>query len=195
MFRIISLLSICLLLSACVGKPVNTNVNTYALESVANKRAGAQDSAGTLLVSVSTLSPAYQTSQMVYMKHPFQLNNFAKNEWVASPAQMLLPLLLESLRNAGHFHAVVATPYTAGSDYRLSVKVVKLQQNFLHSPSQVEMELLADLIDAKLNTVVASKRFTSSVTAAEDTPLAGVVAANIAVANLLEQIVEFAAQA
>lgn len=195
MFKLIINLSICLLLAACLGKPVNTNVNKYALESISVKRAGEPTAAGTLLVSVSTVNPAYQSSQMIYIQQPYQLSAFAENEWVAAPAQMLLPLLVESLRNAGHFHAVVAAPYPGKSDYHLGVRVIRLQQDFLQSPSQVHMELQADLVDARMNTVVASKGFATAVTAPEDSPQGGVIAANIAVEQLLEQIVVFAGQA
>ncbi|MEE9451431.1 MAG: hypothetical protein V3V61_01585, partial [Gammaproteobacteria bacterium] len=85
-----------ILLSACLSSPMNTEVDTFALESVSTKQAGERSGAGTLLVSVSTLNPAYRTSRMMYVDQPFQLDVFAKNEWVSPPAEMLLPLLAES---------------------------------------------------------------------------------------------------
>ena len=192
MKRIVIIISFAILLSSCVNlSPVNVSTNSYTLDKFSSEQFGSKNQGRTLLIMTPTASPGYQSNQIIYVEQPYLLKAYAKNEWVASPAQMLSPLLEESLRNTGYFQAVVGQPFSGISERRLAVELLRLQQQFFRQPSEVYMELKADLINSRTNEVIASKVFETSVPTDAATPYGGVVATNEATQILLEQIVKF----
>lgn len=192
MTRIIIITSFVILLSACVNlSPVDVSTNSYTLDSTSTEQFGLKNQGRTLLIMTPTASPGYQSNQIIYVEQPYLLKAFARNEWVAPPAQMLSPLLEESLRNTGYFHAVVTQPFSGMSEKRLAVELLSLQQQFLQQPNEVYMELKADLIDNRTNEIIASRVFETSVSTGSATPYGGVIAANEATQILLEKIAKF----
>lgn len=179
-----------LILSAC--SPVKVPpVQEYKLEKASTVRTRQTAHRYTLLVSKPLAASGYTTRDMRYMAKPYELASFAKNSWVAPPADMLETLLIESLENSQHFYAVVRAPFAGMTHYRLDTQLLSLRQNFLKRPSRIELAIKADLINQKTNKIVRSKRFIAEVKATEDTPYGGVMAANKAVRNVLGQIVRF----
>lgn len=192
MKRIVIIISFAILLSSCVNlSPVNVSTNSYTLDKFSSEQFGSKNQGRTLLIMTPTASPGYQSNQIIYVEQPYLLKAYAKNVWVAPPAQMLSPLLEESLRNTGYFQAVVGQPFSGISERRLAVELLRLQQQFFRQPSEIYMELKADLIDSRTNEVIASKVFETSVPTDAATPYGGVVATNEATQILLEQIAKF----
>lgn len=179
-------------LNACSPfSPIKSpNINHYRLQQAAKERLSKQASNKTLLVSRPEASAPYQSTQMVYAKKPYQLQAFANNEWIATPSEMLQPLLVQSLRNSHYFHAVVAAPSAIAAELRLDTQILQLQQDFSKKPSRIELVVQANLID-KENKVVASRRFKEIVTARRNNPQAGVFAANQATEKLLRKLAKF----
>jgi cholesterol transport system auxiliary component len=124
---------------------------------------------------------------MIYRLYPYQMANFAKNRWAAPPAAMLAPLIVESLKNSGHFRAVVRTP-SGGPAYRLDTQLLQLEQQFYHHPSEVVLTIQVQLINNRTSRVIFDKRITCVVTAYKNDPYDGVVAANEAVQRVLSQL-------
>lgn len=183
-------------LTACSPlKPVSTTqIDRYSLSQIPKQLPKRPVSRKTLLVSMPIASPGYDTARIIYMEKPFELKRFARNQWVAPPAKMLQPMLVQTLLNTRRFHAVVSTPYSGITQLRLDTQLLKLEHLFIHSPSRVRMVVQVQLIDNIRNQVVADARFQSSIVAKRATPYAGVLAANEASSVLLSKVARFVLQ-
>lgn len=184
----ISMLSIygCSLLSP-VNKPQNTYVLTAIPEYVPTKKRRPIN----LLVTTPETNPAYNTTQMAYVVKPYEINYFSLNNWVEIPAQMLHPLIVQTLQNTHHFHAIVTSSYFGHYDYLLSTQILKLQQNFLCQDLNYELKLRVQLIKITTNEVVATKQISVFEPIRQATPYGGVIAANRATAKALQEIATF----
>lgn len=160
----------------------------YELTAVSHKQFAARPVKTTLLVSQPIPVLAYQSADMLYVSQNYQLQPFVKNSWRVPPAEMLFPLITQSLQNTDYFAAVIPAPTFAYADWRLDSYVIKLQQDFTHKPSIVELELNATLINNVKASVIANKRFYVQAVAPSDTPYGGVVAANTACQQLMEEL-------
>lgn len=141
-----------------------------------------------ITLATPTASPGFQTVDMVYMMTPFELKAFTRNRWIAPPAQMLVPIMVQALRAKGYYKAVVPPPLIAQSNYRLDLSLLRLQQEFLLPISNIRLEIQAILLDSVTNHVIGSKRFAAVVPAKTSTPYGGVLAANLAVVDLTNRI-------
>lgn len=192
-WKIIFLLIMTLILTACdfftpVQMPV---VSTYTISSMQvptiPRRSKTRSS---LLVLTPIASPGYDTTKMIYITVPFKLKAYAVNQWVASPAAMLLPVIAQRIRSTGYFRAVVTPPFTSTTDYRLDLQLLTLQQEFLRPISQVRLVMQATLIN-NINKVMASRRFQVLVDAPQNDPYSGVLATNHAAVIISNQISAF----
>lgn len=164
-------------LTAC--SPIkNTITNQYQLTSFSGQTITANKTRLSLLVSQPDAIAGYQTEQMMYVNKPFELNSFAHSAWVSSPANMLYPLILQSLETSHYFFAIASGPDADKTDYRLDTQLFKLQQNFLTKPSSVELVAKVILTHIEDNRLVSSTIITQHAPCPYDTPLGGVVAAN-----------------
>lgn len=165
------------LLSAC--SPVKVSVkNQYQLSAYSTKQLAKNPLPVTLLVTAPEAAAGYQTEQMLYIKKPFELEAFAKNAWVNPPADMLYPLILQSLQRANLFKAVTSNAYTLGVDYRVDTQLLSLEQNFLKKPSVLELSVKMVLTHVSDNKVLASRIINLQIPCPSDTPYGGVIAAN-----------------
>lgn len=185
-----------LLLSACAGfKPIERPVITQYTINETPKGIGHKTKSNlVLLVNTTQASPAYNTDQMVYVPSPYKLNYFAQNRWAETPAQMLHPLIVKTLQNTHHFRAIISPPDSGNYNLALNTQLLQLQQDFIQKPSQIHLVLRAQLTSAD-NTVVATKEFSVTITAPQDNPYGGVVAANQATAKMLADLRAFCLKA
>jgi cholesterol transport system auxiliary component len=190
-FAAVALLAAC----AALQPPEAEQASTYVLE--APPAAGAPRPRGDLVLEVSAprARPGFDTPQMAYTQRANALEYFAKHRWADAPARMLAPLLAQALDHSGGFRAVVQAPSLAKADLRLESELVRLQQDFGVRPSRVRFTLRAQLIDADTRRVLAAAEFDETEVAPSDDPYGGVLAANRALARLLERLSAFCAQA
>lgn len=159
--------------------PVKTPIsNQYQLNSYSVKKFVSKPSSRTLLVTAPEAVAGYQTEQMLYTNKPYQLEAFAKNAWSNPPADMLYPLLVQSIQRTGYFEAVASSPYSAKADYRLDTQLLSLEQNFLKKPSVIQFSAKIVLTRTDDSKVVASRIISEQIPCTADTPYGGVVAAN-----------------
>jgi len=151
----------------------------------------ASKSATSILVSQPDAVAGYQTEQMLYTDKPYQLSVFAHSSWISSPANMLFPLIVQSLQHSHYFFAVAAGPDADKTNYRLDSQVIALQQNFLIKPSRLEMAVQVVLTHIDDNRVVASHTFHQHVNCPMDTPYGGVIAANLAARVFTAELTTF----
>ena len=168
------------LLSNMVGcSPIHTTVsNQYKLEAFSAQKLTNKKTRNTILVSQPESLAGNQTEQMQYVKKPFELNSFAHNAWIGPPANMLYPLIMESLQKSGYFYAVASGPFVDKADYRLDTQLITLQQNYLLKPSVVDLVVKVTLTQIQDNRVIISRIITQHVPCPSDTPYGGVIAAN-----------------
>jgi len=131
--------------------------------------------------------PGFDGSRMAYVTRPYELRYFARHQWVEAPARMLAPLLADALERGGRFDAMQSGGRGA-SALRLETEVVVLQQEFPRHPSQVRFALRARLLDVVKRRVLAGATFEAVEAAPSDDPYGGVVAANRAVARVLDEV-------
>jgi len=164
----------------------------YALDSVRIAASvTAPATAPTLVISPPRAASGFDSQRIIYMRVPHKLDYFSQSEWIDPPARMLGPLLLAALENTGTFRAVMLMPSTASGKLRLDTEIIRLQHEFLSSPSRVHFTLRATLVDDKTRRVLAWREFDGYENAASDDPYGGVVAANLAVQKVLDQLSVF----
>jgi cholesterol transport system auxiliary component len=149
----------------------------------------------TLLVNPPRAAAGFDTRHIVYLRQPHQIEYFAFSQWVDTPAQMLAPLIARAIEGSGAFDAVLLAPSAAAGEMRLDTEVIRLQQDFGTTPSQVRFTLRAVLLDSRTRRVIAVREFDASVPAPTDDPPGGVAAANQAVQRVLAELAAFAAKA
>jgi cholesterol transport system auxiliary component len=178
-----------LIISAC--SPIKTPVtHQYKLEAFS--QSVSQDTSNdSILISQPEAMAGYQTEQMLYVQKPYQLSAFSENAWVATPANMLYPLLIQSLQHSRAFKAVSSSPFADRVDYRLDTQILSMEQNFLNKPSVFVMSLKAVLTRVKNNQVLASRIISARVPCPMDTPYGGVIAANKASVIITKKIKHF----
>lgn len=137
-----------------------------------------------ILVAAPVARPGYEDARMAYVTRAHEVRFFARHEWVAPPAQMLAPLLVESLERGGRFRAVQSSADVVPA-FRLETEIIALRQEFTLRPSQTRFALRAQLVDVAGRRVVAAEEFGAVEPAPSDSPYGGAVAANHAVARVL----------
>ncbi|KTD10861.1 transport protein [Legionella gratiana] len=178
------------MLSAC--SPVKMPVkDQYQLSAYSSKQLVKKNLPITLLVTAPDAAGGYQTEQMLYIKKPYELEAFAKNAWVNPPADMLYPLILQSLQKTNLFEAVTSNAYALGADYRLDTQLLSLNQNFLKKPSIIEFSVKIVLTHVSDNKILSSRIINLRIPCPSDTPYGGVIAANKATQQFTAELAHF----
>lgn len=196
-FRLILTLAGLILLASCsaLRAPQREAAKLYLLDASAAVRPSPIQRNLVLAVSMPRASAGFDTPQMAYQQSDHQLQYFAVNRWLDTPASMLEPLLLQTLEQSRGFSAVVRTPSMVTADVRLDTELLRLQQDFSSHPSRVQLTLRVQLIDVSAKRVLASKLFAVAEDAPSDDARGGVIAANRLLQQLLGQVAEFCVSA
>jgi len=180
-----------LVTSGCISfRGGSEAAHTYqlSLEGAQREVHAADGNSPVIQLNPPQAEPGFETPRMVYLKRPYELEYFAVNQWADTPANMVAPLLAQSLSLSGIWRDVVLLPSLVSGDYRLDVYGFTLQQEFFQQPSRVRVTARAQLVDLKQATIVGMQRFETIEPAPSENAYGGVVAANRAVAVLLDQI-------
>lgn len=170
-------------------------VTTAAAQPAAAAAPRAAVSKPTLLVNPPRAAAGFDTRHIVFLREPHRIEYFAFSQWVDTPAQMLAPLIARAIERSGAFDAVLQAPTAAAGQLRLDTEVIRLQQDFETTPSEVRFTLRAVLLDSRTRRVVAVHEFDARVPAPSDDAAGGVAAANLAVQRVLSELSAFAAKA
>jgi cholesterol transport system auxiliary component len=142
----------------------------------------------TLLVNPPHAAAGFDSPRIVYLQEPHRLDYFANSQWVEPPARMLGPLLVAAIEKTGAFAAVVLVPGAAGGDLRLDSEIIRLQHDFQTSPSRVRFSLRITLVNDKTRQVLALQEFEAIEPASSEDAYGGVLAANRAVQQVVQQV-------
>lgn len=188
-----SLLICCMfLLTSCsLFSPVKIKQTTYVLNRIPYHTPRANTHHATLLIATPETKPVYNTTQMAYTIKPYQVAYFSENQWAETPSQMLQPLLVQAMQNTHYFHAVVTPPFMGRYDYTLNTQILELIQDYTYHPAVVLVKIEAQLLNGLTNRVIATKEFFICKPIICKTPYGGVIAANLAVEVMLNEIVTF----
>jgi cholesterol transport system auxiliary component len=189
--KYVSVIVLAMSVSACSFGPVKVpNANTYRLTDM-GQQTYPKPLGASLTVMPVVASRGFDSAAMMYQAAPYQLTSFAQNTWAAPPASMLTPLLLKSLQHSNLFHAVILGPAMNNTDYSLNTTLLALYQDFTVQPSQIVLSLDVSLGNNQSNQVVADRVMTIHVNATANNPYAGVVAANVALTQGLDDVAQF----
>jgi cholesterol transport system auxiliary component len=182
-------------LAGCsVLAPLDVNVTTAVLDSVPSDVPHAGRGPETLLVHPTQAPERIDTRRMAYSLRPHHFAYFARNEWAESPADMLRPLLVRTLEATGRFAAVV-TPPASGAHYGLHTELAELLQDFGAAPPLLRLSLRLRLVDERNDRALGVRELDLQEPLQQQTPYAGVVAANAALARALRAAAGFVLEA
>ena len=142
----------------------------------------------TLLVAHPDTNPAYNTVRLAFTDHPYQISYYSFSHWAESPADMLMPLIAETMQNTHRFRAIITPPYTGQYDYMLRTQIKTLRIDYTRPIPVLQLDIQAQMIHAGSGNVVSSREFKTSVPLARRSPYSAVVAANEATAILLKKL-------
>lgn len=175
--KIIYITACLFFLNACAGIKLPVT-EQYQLTQFSHKTYQKTPGDKTLFVSPPEALRGYDSVKMHYSTQPFEVKSFAHHAWLGAPAQMIHPLLTQSLQLSGYFKAVSSGIYSDKTDYRLDSQLIMLQQNFITRPSQMFLVIKLVLNDVSHTKLIASKIFQYKIPCPTDTPYGGVLAAN-----------------
>ena len=141
-----------------------------------------------LQISLPLAEPGFETPRMVYVKRRYELEHYALNQWADQPARMFASLMVQALGRTGSWRAVVPSPGSIRGDFRLDSYGFSLQQEFMQDPSLVRVTVRAQLVQMKESRVVGTRMIEAVEKAQSDDAYGGVVAANRAIAALLDDL-------
>ena len=147
--------------------------------------------APTLVLGIPRAAAGFDGPQMAYVRRTHKLEYFRENQWVDAPAVMLMPLVAAALEGSGAFGAVMQSPTGVPGQFRLELDLIRLQQEFTSTPSREHFTLRAHLMNSATRQVIAWHEFDATVPAASDDPYGGVMAANQAVRQVLDELAAF----
>lgn len=142
----------------------------------------------TIVINSPKAAAGYDTRHIMYTRMPHQLEYFARNEWIDTPAHLLQPLLISAIDHKQNFIAVMSKPGAIKADLRLESEIIRLLQQFDSKPSVVYFTLRVSIINNATDKIVALREFDERVIATSDDPIGGVFAANQAVKLALEKV-------
>lgn len=196
--RCIWLLPLLLALSGCVAdllqRPAGPANRTYLLQWHGADQSTAADRDGpSLAIAPVRAAAGFESAGMAYLRHPHQIEYFANHRWVDAPARMLEPLVVRAAESGGRLRSVASPGSGTRADLRLDITLLHLQQLYLVQPPQLQLAVRVQLVDIASARLLGSAVLSVDEPLAQQTPGAGVAAANRALAVLLPQLQGFLA--
>lgn len=168
----------------------------YLLEVSAFTPQPARRSSGKiLLVAVSREAPGFDSNRIAYTREPPKLDYYKDSVWSDTPAKMLLPILVRAFEDTGAFKAVVSPPSPVLANLRVDVDVIRLQQEFMTTPSQVRLIARIKVVEMKSGHVLETRLFEAIEPAPTENAAGAARAANAAVRKVLSEMIPFALRA
>lgn len=190
LFFITTLLASCSLFSPVKNKPATTYLLT-ATPTVNKYR----PHRSTLLIATPETRPLFNTTEIAYSTYPHQIAYFAYNRWAETPSQMLQPLLVQTLQNTRYFKGIVTLPYMGHYDYMLTTQILELYTRYMQHHAILKLTMRVQLTRGATNQVIATKQFTVFEPLTQNSPYAGILAANRATGEALQTIATFCIKA
>ncbi len=143
-----------------------------------------------LRINQPQAAAGFDSRRIIYLREPYRLDYFAKHEWADTPVRMLAPLLLSAFDAGGRFRVVTGANSAASAEFSIDTEIIRLQQDFSQSPSQAQLTVRASLLDNATRRVLVSREFDARVPAPSEDAAGGVKAANLALKQVLKDLVQ-----
>ena len=195
--RIVRMSVVSLVLAGCVmPRTTEGPLHTYLLSPEkgawsTQPSANKHEAQGVLLLSAPQAEAGFDTPRMVYLTRAHEIGYYATNQWAETPVRMIGTLLVQSLEKAAFGGLWSPCRARSRADHRLDTQGLVLQQEFLQRPSQVRVGFRLQLVELRDQVVVGTRRFEAVENAPTDDAYGGVLAANRAVATLLDQVADW----
>jgi cholesterol transport system auxiliary component len=181
-----------ILLAACtLLSPVQIATKKEVLSNIPLDLPAEKTRSATLLVLAPETRPSYDTTQMAYTTQAYQIAYFSEHEWAETPSQMVLPLIVATLRNTHYFQEVLPVPHVGRHTFVLRTEILELQQDFTSEPAMLRLTMRFSLNREATHQLIATKEVSLREPMRERNPSAGVVAANDATAKILRELARF----
>ncbi len=143
-------------------------------------------SAPVMIVAVPRAEAGFDTDRIVYVPEEHRLQPYADNQWIDTPSKMLAPLISEAMSRTGSFGTVLTAPSTVPGQWELQSDIVRLQLEVVAARFRFTLHVV--LIETQTRTVVLTREFDASAPVSVASPAAAVAAANVVVADVLQQV-------
>ena len=173
---------------ACSFQPQPSEPSIYMLQANIAPVRAAKPSAKVLLIAQPRAEAGFDSKRIAYTDKPSAISYYSQSEWADEPAKLIAPLLAEAIEKTAAYQAVLTQPTPVAADHRLDVELIRLQQNFLQQPSEIQLTLRVSLSDAASNTLLASRLFDEREPAPSENAYGGVQAANRALSRILSDL-------
>ena len=179
------------LLAACAAfAPEELDMKSALLDKLPAEVPRARCGPAVLSVPRPDARPVYDTAQMAYTQRAHQVAYFTRHQWAETPGQMLHPLLVRTIDRTGCFGTVLSQP-AVGATHILRADIVELVQDFTQEPPVLRLGLRVRLEVVGSTRPPAQREVTVTEPMRQKSPLAGVDAANDAVARALRDTADF----
>jgi cholesterol transport system auxiliary component len=193
--RTLTIVLFSMALSHCGLSPVPMpQMVTYTLKPVAARVNTSQHTSRSLLIATPDSEPGYDSSRIAYRKQENQIEYYAKHQWLASPARMLSPLIVQAIENTGYYRSVVGAPFSGITTRRLNTRVLYWVQDMEGSRNQLYLAVRVSLIDVASGKLISAKTIAIEEPVLALNPDALAHAANRGSTKLLNQIAAFCLQ-
>ena len=179
-----------LILSSCSFlSPVNVGPDSgFVINTAPDHVIQSHRGSGVLLVMTPDTNPLFDTTRIAFTARPYQISYYANSHWAESPANMLSPLLMQTLQKSHHFKTVIAPPFAGQYTYALRTEIKTLLIDYTRRMPVLQMTLQEQLISPVSGRLISARDFTTSVPLHHKSPYGAVVAANQAASRLLAEI-------
>ena len=184
MKTIMSVLSAWLIV-ACSFQPQSNELSIYVLQAEVNPPRATASSNRVLLIAQPRAEAGFDSRRIAYTEKSSAINYYSQSEWADEPAELIAPLIADTIGKTEYYRAVLTQPTPVAADHRLDVELIRLQQDFLQQPSQVHISMRVSLSDAASNTLIASQLYNEREPAPSDDAYGGVQAANRVLSRIL----------
>jgi cholesterol transport system auxiliary component len=141
-----------------------------------------------ILVSRIHTRAGLASQRMMYRRSAHGVAYFTRSQWVAPPAEMLGPLVVDSLEASGRFNAVVQPGTPVAAELRLDLELAELYQDFSSQPGTAHLSLRAQLLDMNRRLVLATQQFDYAVSFEPGNAASGVEALNALLEGFLPEL-------
>ena len=174
------------------GRKDREPIQTYMFSPREFAQVGQIDSDLILLVS-PVQSVGHDSQHMSYTMRPYERTYYAFARWADTPPRMIEPLVVQAMEASGLFGAVIDTSSSVIADVRLDLDLLVAQHEFHTARSQGRMVIRAQLNDLGTNAILATRVFEEVSPAPAENAYGGVLALNLALENILEDLASWVA--
>lgn len=177
------------LLGGCASFGPQEAQRYYVLEAPpAAAKAAMTPRAATLLVAPTTVSGFYENQDIVYSRAPGMRAYYQLHTWAERPGRRLSELLVMRLERTGSFSTVATVLGGVKGQVILGTHLAEFYHDAATVPGSVKVVVIAELTDPARRILLARRTFERSVPVSSYDAPGAVLAFNVAVTGLLDDI-------